>query len=330
MLRVMNKRRSALLTLLLTALPILAADAGRIVDGTAFVIEEAFVDAARGREIGAALRKQNVDTKLEGAALAEAITQAIWKIENDGHLNVRFDPAKAGTPLASRDELRARLQDTGPRLVRRMPGSEALESQVSSRMLEGGVGVLEIRLFSGEPAHFTDAIAKIEDARAVIVDLRGNRGGSQQLVNYVASYFFPADSRVLLTSRFRTEPEPRVNRVVPTPTRKLENVPLTILVDDGTFSAGEAFAYILQQYGRAKVVGVPTRGGGRHNTFIDLGAGYRVSVSIGSVEHPKTKTGWQATGIVPDVRTSSEEALEKAVGLMGGGAAPGAASVSTK
>jgi retinol-binding protein 3 len=204
MLRGMNKRLPALLTLLLSALPMLAADAGRILDGTAFVIEEAFVDAARGREIGAALRKQSVDAKLEGAALAEAITQAIWKIENDGHLNVRFDPATAGTPLVSRDELRTRLQDTGPRMVRRMPGSEAETSQVSSRMLDGGVGVLDIRLFTGEPAHFTEAIAKIEDARAVIVDLRGNRGGSQQLVNYVASYFFPADDRVLLTSRFRT------------------------------------------------------------------------------------------------------------------------------
>jgi hypothetical protein len=311
----MRKMIPVLLSLFL-ATPLLAADVRQLIDSTAFVIEEAFVDPARAKVIAAALRKKTFDEKLEGEALAEAITKAIWSVEDDGHLNVHYQPATASAPLATRDELRARLNEPGvggP--VRRMaPGIPAPERapEMSSRMLEGNIGYISFLSFPRpEEAQEQTAAAMraIEDAKAVVIDLRQNRGGTQQLVNYVASYFFPEDDRVLLTSRFRAEPAPMVSHVVPVPTRKLEKVPLTILISDRTFSAGEAFAYILQQFGRATVIGQKTRGGGRPNAFVDLGAGYRASVSIGAVEHPVTRTGWQGTGVVPDVAASADEAL---------------------
>lgn len=321
----MRKTLLSLLSLVL-ATQLLAADAKQLVDSTAFVIEEAFVDPARAKAIAAALRQKTFDETLQGQALADAITKAIWSIEDDGHLNVRYNSDGAATPLATRDELRTRLAELGggPRRVRRMvpaDGGAASVTPVStpemtSRMLEGNIGYIEFRSFppAEEAQAQVDAAMKaIENAKSVIVDLRENRGGTQQLVNYVASYFFPEDGRVLLTSRFRGAPEPLVSYVVPVPTRKLEKVPLTILISERTFSGGEAFAYILQQFGRATLIGEKTRGGGRHNTRIDLGAGFTASVSIGAVEHPKSKTGWQGTGVVPDVATSADDALGVAV-----------------
>jgi hypothetical protein len=302
---------------LFLALPVLAATPKEILDRTAAVLEEGFVDAARGREIAARLREQKIEG--EGRDLAVAITDAIHRIENDGHLNVRYDPAKAGDPLVSADEIRAQL--ASPMMLRRrIPEGTAPQPKGigEPRMLDGNIGYLKLdefpNPFDGEAA-MSAAFEKIQNADAVVLDLRENRGGSQPMVDFVASYFFPEDYGPLLTSRFRNRPEPLVAHVVETPTRALEDAKLYILISDKTFSAGEAFAYILQQFGRATVIGEKTRGGGRHNAFVPIGAGYTVSVSIATVEHPKTKTSWQGTGVVPDVATKPEAALDEAVKL---------------
>jgi hypothetical protein len=301
---------------LFLALPILGATPKDILDRTAIVLEEGFVDPARGREIARALREQKVDGY--GAGLAEEITRAIHAIENDGHLNVRFDPAKALDPLASAGEIRARL--ASPMQRRRIaPGTAPRPRGIGeARMLDGNVGYLKLDSFPGPfdgDAAMRAEFEKIQDAGAVILDLRENRGGAQQMVDFVASYFLPEDHGTLVTSRFRNSPEPRVAHVVETPTRSLEDAQLYILVSEKTFSAGEAFAYILQQFGRATVIGEKTRGGGRHNTIVPIGAGYFVSVSIATVEHPKTRTSWQGTGVIPDVATRPEAALDEALKL---------------
>ncbi|HEY0159156.1 MAG TPA: S41 family peptidase [Thermoanaerobaculia bacterium] len=299
-----------LLTVLLS-LTASAAEPAQVLDSTAFVVEEAFFDAERGRAIAAALRAKKLDATLAGPALAKAVTDALWSIEDDGHLNVKFNEAKATEPLLSRDELRARLD--APQVPKKSAGPVAV---VSSRMLDGGVGYIEVPTFQPTPAaqdQLADAMKVIEGASSVIVDLRKNGGGSQHLVDFLASYFFPADGRELMTMRTRHMPKPMTGYVMETPTRKFENVPLTILISEKTFSAGEAFAYLLQQYGRAKVVGAKTRGGGRPNRFVDIGGGYTVSVSIGTVTHPKTRTGWQSTGVIPDVAVPAEQALEAAL-----------------
>ncbi len=304
------------LAAILLTLPLFAATPKQILDLTATVIEEGFVDPARAREIASRLRQQKVDG--EGRDLAAAITDAIHEIENDGHLNVRFDPSRADEPLVSADAIRAQLAT--PMQRRRVPEGAAPQPKGigEPRMLDGNVGYLKLdefpMPFDGEAA-MTAALEKIQNADAVILDLRECRGGAQPMVDYVASWFLPVNHGTLLTSRFRNMPEPRIARTVETPTRALEDAKLYILVSPKTFSAGEAFAYILQQFGRATIVGEQTKGGGRHNAFVPIGAGYTVSVSIATVEHPKTKTSWQGTGVVPDVKTSAEGALDAAVKL---------------
>lgn len=298
------------------ALPLLAASPKDVVERTAVAIEEGFVDAARGREIAKQLRARQFEG--EGRPLAEAITKAIHGIENDGHLNVRYNPDKAADPLLSAEEIRAQLAT--PMQRRRVPAGTAPDPKGigEPRMLDGSVGYLKLdefpMPFNGDAA-IRAALEKIQNADAVILDLRECRGGAQPMVDFIASYFLPVSHGALLTSRFRNMPEPRVARTVETPTRALEDAKLYILISEKTFSAGEAFAYILQQFGRATVVGQQTRGGGRHNTFVPIGAGYTVSVSIATVEHPKTKTSWQGKGVVPDVATTADAALEEALKL---------------
>lgn len=301
-------RTLSLLSLLFTFTAVAAPSIPQqVVESAAFVIEEEFVIPERGIEIARDLRAKTIAPELTGKPLAEAVTAAIHSIENDGHLNVRFNPDNASTPLATKEEIRQRLRQPGGA---RPPGMQE-GPQVSSRM-EGNIGILEVRGFDVKPSADQDlaaAMAKLYDAKAIVIDLRENRGGSGRAVEFLASYFFPQDGRVLMTNRMRRMPEPMVSRVVPTPTRRFEKVPVAVLISDKTFSAGEAFAYLLQQFGRAEVIGAKTRGGGRPNRFVDIGGGYIVSVSIGLSEHPKSGKGWQTTGVIPDVAVKADEAL---------------------
>jgi hypothetical protein len=307
------KRLLLFLLLLLSATALFATDVKQVVDSTAFVVEEGFLHPERGKEIARQLRAKAPELKLEGQALADALTTLLQSIENDKHLYVRFDPATASTPFATRDELRKRLIPM--RRIRPGDVEEQQPSQVSSKMLDGNIGYVDVREFERPDlaaARIAAAMETIEGAKAVIVDVRNCRGGSQQAVDFLSSYFFPQDGRVLLESRMRGMPE-RLSRVVATPSRKFENVPLYILVSEKTFSGGEAFAYILQQFGRATLVGAKTKGGGRHNVRVDIGAGYTASVSVGEPKHPKSGTSWEGTGVVPNVVAS--DALQEAVRL---------------
>ncbi|MDQ3283073.1 MAG: S41 family peptidase [Acidobacteriota bacterium] len=306
-----------LLTFLVAMQSFAANTARQVVDSTAFVFEQAFVDAARGKEIAAGLRAAKIDPKLEGAALAEAVQKTIRAMENDAHLQVTFDAARSSEPMATKEQIDERINHPdGPARQRMRPPTAG---QITSRMLDNNIGYVAIESFPDPDDardEFAAAFKAVENASAVILDLRQNHGGTQQMVNFVSSYFLPADDRVLLTSTFRTRPQPFVSRTVETPTRKLENVPLAILTSANTVSAGEACAYILQQFGRGKVVGWKTKGGGRHNIFVDIGGGYTVSVSMGSTQHPKSGTGWQGTGVIPDVQVAAKDAVEEAVRML--------------
>jgi C-terminal processing protease CtpA/Prc len=60
------------------------------------------------------------------------------------------------------------------------------------------------------------------------------------------------------------------------------------------------------------VVGEPTAGGGRNNTFVNLGSGLWASVTYTRVSDPRTGREWEGRGVQPDLRVPSNEALEAA------------------
>ena len=296
----------------------------QIAHAAAGVVEELFVDVPQGKAVAADLRRKAdaavFDRLTPGPDFAAALTESMHAVENDKHLNLRYKAGDDTPVLTSAQALeRFRANQTGGTGISPFGTPEdqrrANYDVKAARHLSGNVGYLELTAFQAAPEAretITAAMRMLENVDAMIVDVRGNRGGSQQTVNYLASYFFPADGRDLIAMRNRSMAAPMISRTVATPTRKFENVPLYILTSGKSFSAGEAFPFILQQYGRATIVGETTPGGGRPNAFVNLGAGFMLSVSIAAVEHPKTGTGWQATGVVPDVKVPAGDALDAA------------------
>lgn len=342
-------RRTVVAAMLFVSLTAVAAPVTkdhnrRAAESLAVLTEEMFFDAKRAAEIAAELRRRATagvfDNEATGEALAAKLTKEIQDIENDGHLRVKYKPETADQPLLTTAQLQAAATEraSGRPVMRMAPGpgdgtgaarpapravggGTAEEStrknfEISeARHFEGNVGYVRMDLFesaslAGET--FSAAMAFLQNVDAMILDLRKNRGGAQPMVDYVASYFLPTDGRTLLTSRFRGM-EPLLARTFEVPGKRMESVPLYILISAKTFSAGEALPYILQKFGRATIVGEKTTGGGRHNALTNMGAGLEASISVSDVVHPVTKSSWQGTGVIPDIATPADQALEAAL-----------------
>lgn len=284
-------------------------------------------------EIGKRLAQQ-LRTKFESgdyreadtrAKLAEQLTLDLREWSHDKHLSVRYDPANSAeetilTPAAWSKQRASMFREPTrqPQMDERM--AERLKADNyhfrQAKMLEGKIGYFELGGFApGEAARekAAETMALLADSETMIIDLRDCPGGSVEMINFLASYFFGPEPRVLMNRYIRpTNERIQSKTLAKIPGKRMPDVDLYILVGPKTVSAGESFAFTLQQWGRAKIVGEKTAGAGYNNVIIPLGQGLNFSISYGRPEHPRTGKGWQEIGVQPDIPVPVGEALEAA------------------
>jgi len=264
--------------------------------------------------------------------LGELLTRDLREWGNDKHLSVRYDPAVGGADTildpTAWEKQNAEMsppgsagggpRSRGPEVDERMAAQLKRDNYHfrQAKTLKGNVGYIELAGFApGEAARqkAAEAMATLAQSDAMIIDLRECPGGSVELVNFLASYFFDAEPRVLMNRYFRpTNERTASTTVADLPGKRMPETDLYILVGPRTVSAGESFAYTLQQYGRAKVVGEKTAGAGYNNIIIPIGQGLGFSISVGRPEHPRSGKGWEAVGVQPDIAVPVASALEVA------------------
>lgn len=262
----------------------------------------------------------------------ELLTRDLREWGNDKHLSVRYDPAADGAdtildPKAWEKQKAAMSPPSSPGAGPRPRGPEIDDRTAAqlkqdnyhfrhAKTLKGNVGYIELAGFApGDAARQKGAetMATLAQSDAMIIDLRVCPGGSGELVNFLASYFFDAEPRVLMNRYFRpTNEHIASTTVADLPGKRMPDTDLYILVGPRTVSAGESFAYTLQQYGRAKVVGEKTAGAGYNIIIIPIGQGFGFSISIGRPEHPRSGKGWEAVGVQPDLAVPVTTALDAA------------------
>lgn len=122
-------------------------------------------------------------------------------------------------------------------------------------LYDGNIGYLALPSFTADESFVNGLMGKIRESKAVIVDLRGNPGGTIKTLAYLTGYFEPeAVSMADIVGRKKTEPL----RVKP---RKPNLAgPMFVLVDSQSASAAEIFARHFQRTGRAQVIGDRTSG----------------------------------------------------------------------
>ena len=135
-------------------------------------------------------------------------------------------------------------------LTRRIVSESAT---VSSRVLPSGFGYIRLTLWKS-PVYkdFKKALDRMRDTPGVIIDLRGNPGGEVNEVLRIAGYFF---SERVSFGRFIN----RSGKFIPLFTRiedeRIYNGAVAVLVNESSGSASEMFSGVLQENGRATIIG---------------------------------------------------------------------------
>lgn len=173
---------------------------------------------------------------------------------------------------------------------------------VSSRM-NGKVGVIELTSFTGGVgARIRDAVISMEStgARAFILDLRANPGGSLQEAVKVASVFL--DGGVVVSYRERGKDPVVYQAEEPVVT----GLPLVVLVDEGSASASEIVAGAIQDRRRGLIVGTETYKKGSVQRVIGLSDGSAIKLTVASYFTPSGRAIGQR-GVIPDVTVSGRD-----------------------
>ena len=240
--------------------------------------------------------------------LALQIESDIKRIHQDPHLEISYDPNFSAQAVAKPSEEAIKQSKNF--------WKEENYSFKSVGILPGNIGYLPFNGFvdnieSAKPTIYS-ALRFLANTSAIIIDLRENQGGSPDMVSQIESYFFK--EKIHMNDIIsRGAKDTTVYYADPAKADSLNlSMPVYILTSSKTFSAAEDFSYGMQQAKRAIIVGEVTGGGAHPQMPFSIGQGFVASIPFARSYNPVTKTDWEGTGVIPDVKVNAGDALLKA------------------
>ena len=168
---------------------------------------------------------------------------------------------------------------------------------VKYEMLDDDMAYIQIVEFDDVTIdQFTDALATVKgsDMKGLILDLRGNPGGSLDAVVQIARKLLPEGMIVYTEDKAGKRTEYTCDGKTP-----LE-VPLVVLVDMNSASASEILAGAIQDHGIGTLVGTTTFGKGIVQQIMPFTDGSAIKITISAYYTPNGRN-IHGTGIEPDV-----------------------------
>ena len=171
---------------------------------------------------------------------------------------------------------------------------------VRAHDLGGGIAYLKLRQFQEQSPHdLEQALDKAAKGgmKALVLDLRGNPGGLLTAAVEVSEKFVDDGKLVVYTEgRVRNQNM----RFSAHAKKSYPNLPMVVLVNQGSASASEIVAGALQDWGRAIIVGAQTFGKGSVQTIIPLSDGSGLRLTTAKYYTPKGRS-IHGKGITPDI-----------------------------
>lgn len=305
------------------SMPFVAADAKAAVLALATALDENFVFPATGKDYAAMLRAKLASGGYASFAsadeFAKAVTDDLQAVHKDGHLRLFApQPGAAGEPPRQRSMPAGGIEKAG--------------------WIADNVAYIQFSLFPGDEkslAALRTFLAEHAEAKTLIIDARGHRGGGlgEMDLLFPQIYAEPAtlvhmDTRVAVEreqgSPFEDSatvqrvdgPEGVIRRahmVVPAGNGALSRARIFLLTSARSASAAEHLSLSLKRTGRATLLGETTGGAGHYGGMVPMGAGYAAFIPVGRTFDPDTGSGWEGTGVAPDIAVPADRALVEAL-----------------
>ena len=190
-------------------------------------------------------------------------------------------------------------------------------------------GYAWIRLSQFQERSVDDFAKKVEEVykaepnlKGLVLDLRNDPGGLLDAAVAISAAFLPENVTVVSTngqlaeSKFVYKASPEfyqrrggadpIKRMTEATKGALKNVPLVVLVNEGSASASEIVAGALQDHKRGTIMGNQTFGKGSVQTVRPLGPDTGLKITTARYYTPSGKS-IQAKGVIPDVMVDETE-----------------------
>lgn len=155
-----------------------------------------------------------------------------------------------------------------------------------SGMLEDAIGYINLSSFTQTASKSVrDAFVdlKEEGMEKLVLDLRGNGGGLLMESVNIVNFFVP-QNQLIVETRARIEEE---NRTYKTRNKPMDlDIPIVVLIDEGSASASEIVSGSLQDLDRAVIVGRNSFGKGLVQRTVDLKYGSKMKLTIAKYYTP--------------------------------------------
>jgi carboxyl-terminal processing protease len=160
------------------------------------------------------------------------------------------------------------------------------------------IGYIFIPSFFDEtlPPQIKDALNKFGQLDGLILDLRLNGGGSSTVTYPILEFFTHG-----ILGKFVSRTKSRQLDIQANPIQNSQTVPLIVLVSQGTVSFGEIFSGIMQDSGRAKVVGETSMGNVEILNGYDFEDGSLIWIAAEKFHSAFSNVDWEGRGVIPDV-----------------------------
>ncbi|MDD5166870.1 MAG: S41 family peptidase [Candidatus Omnitrophica bacterium] len=169
-----------------------------------------------------------------------------------------------------------------------------------ARILEDGIGYIRLVEFTeNTPADMNTALENLtkNNMNALILDLRYNPGGLLDVAVKVTERFVEK-GKLIVSTKGRKESQ-NLEFIAQYP-RPIIDLPMVVLVNEGSASGSEIVAGALQDYKRAIIVGIKSFGKGSVQTILPLSDGSAIRLTTSKYYTPLGRE-IHGKGVMPDV-----------------------------
>ena len=182
-------------------------------------------------------------------------------------------------------------------------GNIPIDARLVSTSDGSKIGYIFIPSFFDEtlPGQIEDALNQFGPLDGLILDVRMNGGGISTVAYPIMEYFIQGRLGQFVSRDASRDLEIQANEI-----QNSQTVPLVIIVSQDTASFGEIFAGVLQDAGRAQVVGETSLGNLEVMHGYNFEDGSQAWIADETFTSAFSGANWEETGIIPDVQAFAE------------------------